>query len=82
MAESNKPLDPADMRAWCRRTTRRIKKVEMTVGASLGLPFPVRVRTEGPLSKEELEAKMIRNGATPEEAAERTAQILKYRSAA
>ena len=63
-----KPIDADKFRDWAGKMQRRVVSLEQDRGA-LGLPFPVRVRTEGPLTADELTAKMIRNGAVPAEAA-------------
>ena len=61
-----KPLDPNGIRKWAVGVNDRLDRLESPLTFD-GLP--IRIRTEGPLTEEQLAAKMVRNGATPEDAA-------------
>ena len=73
-----KAIDADKFRDWAGKTQRRISALERERNA-FGLPFPVRVRTEGALTVDELAARMVRNGADPADAAKRARGIITWR---
>ena len=74
------PIDAAALRQWAAETNARLDALEdrpTDHGVGLGLPFRVvPKRHRQPYSQEQLAAKMIGNGATPEDAAKWSAEIL------
>lgn len=62
---NDKPLDPNGIRKWAVGVNNRLDRLEAPLTFD---GFPIRIRTEGPLTEAQLVAKMVRNGATPESA--------------
>ena len=77
-AKNAEPLDPDELRKWAGKTSGRVAELERRTNV-FGMPFPVRWRTEGPLSVDELAARMVRNGADPADAAKRAREIITWR---
>ena len=87
MANENDAIDPAKLRARLKQigdrqrvTNARLDALESRPtdhGVGLGLPFRVRPkRQREPYTQEQLAAKMIGNGATPEDADRWSKEIL------
>ena len=70
------PLNPDGIRQWARDTNRRLSAIEATTGHGLHLPFAVRPRTEGPLTAQQLAARMVARGVDAKTAAENAAMIV------
>ena len=74
------PIDAAALRKWATETNARLDALEdrpTDHGVGLGLPFRVvPKRQRGPYSQEQLAARMVRNGASPQDAEKWAAEIL------
>lgn len=82
-------INPQALNEWANKVQRGLAAHNRRIGAleakeaprpdavAMGLPFRVRMRSKQPLTQAQLETKMVRNGATPEEAAANAGQIFR-----